>query len=168
MAVSNVYKVDETSTIWGSEVGDDLALTSESVADGAGRQGAQLDLGAGGTARSPQFFGRLYGQAVATPTLKELLELHMKGGDGTHYDNDDGTGDIAVSAEDKLANLNYLPQCSPAVDQAAANIEFSRGGVFFHYERYMLPAMFNNMGSATTADAAETKFVVTPMPMQAQ
>lgn len=165
---SKVYKIDETSQTWGSEVGDDHALTSESVSDGAGRWGAQWDRGAGGTARTNRFFGRLWTQAVATPTLKELLELHKASGDGTHYDHDDGTGDIAMSAEDKLANAKYLSQCSPVVDQAAANIEFSRGDIFFHDERYMQPGIFNNMGSATTADAAETKFIVTPMPLEAQ
>lgn len=161
---NKAYFNEETTIIWGSEVGDDEAWTTESVADGAGRQGAHHDFGT--TARAAEYRYRFHTQAVATPTLRDICELKWKTSDGTHHDNDDGTGDIAVSAKDKLRNLLAL---KPAiVDEAAANIEYVSRGRLVHVDRYGAPVVFNEMGSAITADAAETKFHLTPIPPEIQ
>ena len=162
---NKLYLAEETSTIWGSEVGDDLAMTTESLADGSGRQGAQLDLGV--APRADRHNARHFGQCVATATLGGLLEWYRKTGDGTHYDNDDGTGDIAVSADDKLRNLLPLPPS--IVDEAAANIEYGRGNIEIKLlDRYVMPVLQNESGAATTADDSETKFILTPMPPELQ
>lgn len=163
---NKILKIDETAIIFGSEGGDDVAWTTESVANNAGRQSAHHDLGAGGTARAFRFMYRFYTQLQATPTLKQAVRILIKSSDGTHHDNDDGTGDIAVSAEDKLLNLREL---KPAiVDEAAANIETVSSGLFEHYERYIAAVLWNQSGATITSDASETKLVITPVPDEIQ
>lgn len=165
---NKVYKIDETSTVFGDEAGDDVSFTtaSSTLSSGAGRQSSQLDLGAGTTARSRLFFWRAYCQAVATPTVGNALEVYLKMSDGTHADNDDGTSDAAVSAQDKLRNLERIGtvQC----DEAAANIEFSAHGMVEINERYVQVVWWNALGSALTSDDTESKFVLTPSPDQVQ
>lgn len=164
---SKLYVVAETDVIYGSEVGDDVALSSESISNNAGRQSALHDLGARTTASSDRWRYRGYTQSQATPTVGNVLQWYLKTSDGTHPDNDDGTGDAAVSAEDKLKNLDLIDVC--VVDQAAANIEYVCRGVLYDVnERHIGVVMWNEMGATTTSDAAETKFVLTPMPMELQ
>ena len=155
-----------TTIVFGSEVGDDVAWSTESIGNGAGRQAALHDLGADGTARPRLYRYRFHTQAQATPTVGNYCDLRGKTSDGTHPDNDDGAGDAAVSAEDKLSNLMIL---TPArVDQAAANIEFVSIGTISLWHRYFAPVLWNAMGSAITADAAETKLHLTPVYNQSQ
>ena len=154
-----IYEKTGSSVVFGSEVTDDVDWSTEAIANGAGRQSAQWDRGADGTARPGWYRYRFYTQAQATPTLGATCRLYLKTSDGTHADNDDGTGDAAVSAEDKLRNLDIL---QPAiVDEAAANIEYSATGIVHITARYVQAVLWNAMGSAVTNDAAETKLVLT-------
>lgn len=164
--VNKLYKVDETAIIFGSEGGDTVAWSSESIANAAGRQSALYDQGAGGTARALRWMYRIYTQAQATPTMGRALRMYLKTSDGTHPDNDDGTGDLAVSAEDKLRNL--IPLRSPIVDQVASDIEFVSQGVILIPARHFGVVMWNDMGSAVTTDVAETKAIFTPIPPELQ
>lgn len=163
---SKVYKIDETTIVFGSEVGDDVAWSSESISDGAGRQSAFHDQGVGTTARALEWMYRIYTQAVATPTVGNVNQMYLKTSDGTHADNDDGTGDAAVSAENKLKNLRFLE--SPIVDEAAANVEYVSEGIIEIPHRYFGIVMWNSMGSATTTDDSETKAEFTPIPPEIQ
>lgn len=159
----------ETATLWGSEVGDDLALSSESISDGSGRQGANLDLSA--APRSIRYLAEGFGQAVATPSINGFIGWHAKtSGSETatpdHPTNDDGSGDIAVSATDKLKNCPRF--LTTLVDEAAANIEYSAKTVIEIVARHFAPIMQVEMGAATTSDDSETKFRLTPMPDEIQ
>ena len=163
---NEAYVNHGTAVVFGSEAGDNVAWSTEGIADGAGRQATLYDQGAEGTARPLYWQYRIYCQAQATPTVGNELEVYLKTSDGSHPDNDDGGTDAAVSAEDKLKNLIRLR--SPIVDQAAGNIEFVAHGIIEIPERYFAPVLWNSMGAATTADAAETKAVFTPIYMQTQ
>ena len=164
-----IYIDPETEIVYGSEVGDDVAWSSESIGDGAGRQSALGDLGAG--PRASRHSLRIFCQAVATPTLAAINEMFLKtAGSETatpsNPDNDDGTGDLAVSSVNKLKNLHFVR--SPIVDEAAANIEFVASCIVEILARHVAIVMWNEMGSATTADAAETKAILTPIPDEIQ
>lgn len=158
---NKVYMITETSIVFGSEVGDDVAWSSESISDGAGRQSSLQDRGADGTARAWVYRYRIYTQAQATPTVGNACRFYLKTSDGTHPDNDDGTSDAAVSAEDKLRNLTQLR--SAVVDEAAANIEYVSKGRVPIAARHFGVTLWNAMGSTITTDAAETKAVFTPI-----
>jgi len=163
---SDLYIDHGTTIIFGSEVGDDVAWSTESIANGAGRQATFYDLGADGTARPGTYRFRFHTQAQATPTVKAVCQLYSKTSDGTHPDNDDGGTDAAVSSVDKLANLDLIELAK--ADEAAANIEYVAKGVVDLPHRYFAPVLWNAMGSATTADAAETKLHLTPLYNQSQ
>lgn len=166
-SMANEFYIKHGAEIsFGSEVGDDVAWSSESISNGAGRQSAFYDQGAPTTARPGFWEYRIMTQAVATPTLKAQLRMYLKTSDGTYPDNDDGTGDIAVSAEDKLTNLELIN--GPLVDEAAANIQFVSKGVVFIPHRYFGVVGWNAMGSAVTSDEAETKALFTPIFWQQQ
>lgn len=163
---NETYIEHGTAVVFGSEVGDDVAWSTENISDGAGRQASLYDQGAEGTARPERWQYRFYTQAQATPTVGNMLECHLKTSDGSHPDNDDGASDAAVSAADKLKNLTLL--LSPIVDEAAANVEFVSKGTIRIPHRYFGPVLWNAMGSAVTNDAGETKAVFTPIYEQQQ
>lgn len=164
---NKVYAVDETAIVFGSEVGDDVAWSNENISSAAGRQSALHDLGAGGTARSERFRYRFQMDGwQATPTVGNTLDLHIKTSDGTDPDNDDGTGDAAVSAEDKLSNLDYLDAI--VCDEAAANILAATSGIVHISERHVAFVMWNRGGSATKNDGAGIKLTLTPRPLEIQ
>lgn len=163
---NKLYKVDETTIVFGSEVGDDVAWTTESVGTGTGWQSELHDQGVGSTARAQRWMYRFYCQAVATPTLGLGCQLYLKTSDGTHADNDDGTSDIAVTAIDKLSNLTFLK--SAICDQAAANIEFVCKGRILIPERHFGVVLWNALGSDLTSDVSEIKAEFTPIPDEIQ
>ena len=164
---NKVYAIGETAIVFGSEVGDDVAWSTENIANGAGRQSALYDRGALTTAKADRYITRFYTQAQATPTVGNICRLYMKTSDGTHPDNDDGTGDAAVSAEDKLRNLR--PMKPAIVDEAAANVEFvASQPELLITDRHVGFVLWNAMGSAITNDAAETKLILTPIPPEIQ
>lgn len=136
----------------------------DAIANAAGRQGALHDFTTGSVAR--RFSWRAYTQCQATPTLGALIRMYWKSSDGSHPDNDDGTGDAAVSAEDKLRNLQYLG--SIVVDEAAANIEFTKSGWLWMPQRYGAPVLWNASGATLTTDEAEHGFILTPWPDEVQ
>src|ERR1043165_3027032 len=108
---NKVYMHEETAVTWKSSGGTEL-MTPTSLASGAGRQGALHDFGTG--ARSRRGVLRVWFKPGATRVVGQLVRIYIAGGDGTHYDNDDGTGDIAVSSIDKLRNLNPVGPVSTA------------------------------------------------------
>ena len=159
MATQKLYVVSEAALTWDS-AGTTELLTMTSVADGAGRQGAMHDF-ALATAKAGWYTWRYVTQCAATPTLNAGIRVYWKSGDGTNYDNDDGTGDIAVSAEVKLANLDHLRTI--VVDEAAADKQFSAHGRILIGEEEGGPVIWNASGAAMTATAAEHIFTLTPI-----
>lgn len=157
---NKVYQLHETAISWKPATQTPTETwEADAIANGAGRQGALHDFGTAAIGR--RFAWRFYTQCQATPTLGNLIRLYWKSSEGSHPDNDDGTGDAAVSAEDKLRNLLYIGAC--VVDEAAANIEFTKSGSFFLPHRYGAPVLWNASAATLTTDEAEHGFILTPV-----
>ena len=160
---NKVYTIEETAIEFKSTGGVDFTATS--LASGAGRQSAQHDLGT--SARSRIFAWRAFCQHVATPAVGEVVRVYLKTDDTvSHPDNDDGTSDAAVSAEDKLRNLHHIGNI--VLDEAAADIEFVASGVVEINARKVQVVFWNAAATAFTATATEHGFVLTPMPDEVQ
>lgn len=163
MATSKAYILPETILVWKSSGGDEL-LTLTSVADSAGRQGALHDFGT--TARSPDYAWRAWIKVTSSATVGNRIKVYWKTSDGTNPDNDDGTGDIALSAEDKLKNLEYLGAIT--IDEASATPVFAASGMLEHKHRHGCPVFFNEAGVALSSTAADHGFSLLPVPLQGQ
>ncbi len=167
MAAGDIIVVEGTTIVFGSEGGDDVNWSTESVSNNAGRQSAQYDLGAG--SRTPFYKLRFFTQCQATPVVENTIDVFLKTSNNAtlHLDNDDGTGDIAVSAKNKLLNLDYVG--SAIVDEAAANVEFVLSvEEYVITARYIHAVMWNASGATSTSDASETKLELTPLTYQVQ
>ena len=160
---SKAYYLPETKHDF-LDTGGDVVLTLTSLASDAGRQSAQLDLGA--NAQPFMFRWRAWVKFATAPVVGESVNIYLKTSDGTHLDNDDGTGDIAVSAEDKLKNLRYIG--SIVVDEASATPEFSASGTVAIYERYVHLVFWNATADALSATAADHGAYLEEIPLQGQ
>lgn len=158
MALNKILHVRETDVTWRDTGGTEL-LTLTSVASGAGRQGARHDFTTGSIAREYEWSA--YVQFATTPVLGELVYVYWKFSNGNEAGNDDGTGDIAVSAIDKLRNLQLLGAIE--VDEAAADIEMTASGILTLNSRYGHPAFWVAAADNLTATASEHGFTLTPI-----
>jgi len=164
MATNKVLVSLGTQILFGSEVGDDVAWSNETLSDNAGRWSALHDLGAG--PRTDWFSIEFWGQCQATPTIGAIVRTAVQaGGSETatpdHKDHDDG-GDVAVSTLDKFMSAFHHPP-PMAVNEAAANIEYVARDVFKFPFRHIGVGSFNESGATTTTDAAEMKARLTPL-----
>lgn len=163
MATSKAYYLPETKHDF-LDSGGDVVITLASLGAGAGRQSADLDLGA--SAQPFMFRWRAWVKFATAPVVGETVDIYIKTNDGTHYDNDDGTGDAAVSAEDKLKNLHFLG--SIVVDEASATPEFSASGTVTIFERYVQLVFWNATADALSATAADNGAYLEEIPLQGQ
>jgi hypothetical protein len=162
MATNAVYIKYGTPIRFGSEVTDTVAWTTEAVANAAGRQAAYHDQGDNAAARPLAWKYEIVTQWAATPTASTILDCRLKTKDDAGVSsNDDGEGDIAVSAVAKLNNLIGL-NC-PVCDEAAANIPTRSTGVIQIPQRYFCPVLWNLSGAATKNDGPATYAIFTPM-----
>lgn len=130
----------------------------DGLGSGAGRQSAQFDFG---TARHTNIFDwRAFAQFATAPVLGERIDIYLKTSDGTREDNDDGTGDLAVSAEDKLNNLHLIG--SIIVDEAVADTEMVASGTVEIRSRYVQVVVWNASADALTTDVDENGVYLTP------
>ncbi len=143
---------------------EDAAFEVQSLASDAGRQSAQHDFGV--AARSPLFKWRAFVQFATTPVIGEAVRIYVKTSEGTHPDNDDGTTEGAVSAEDKLNNLTQIGEI--VVDQASANIEMVASGLLEERARFIQVVFWNGTVDALTSDVDENGFNLTPVPDEVQ
>ena len=163
---SKVYKIDEAASTF-KDSGGTKAWTLQALADGAGRQSDHIDLGALGTAKAYRFKWEFQCQMQATPTVGNMIDLYLKqSDDAAIWDNDDGTGDIAVSALDKVRNLALFG--SVQIDEAAANIPTVLRGVVEIYSRYVSVVAWNGSGAALKNTANVSFLTLTPIPDEVQ
>lgn len=155
-----IYQKAGTAITWNDSSGD-LAMTLNNLASGAGRQGAQKDWGALSTARATRYHFRFQCSFETAPVVAETVIICWKSGDGTYYDNDDGTGDVAVSAQDKLRNLKRIGTLE--VDEATVDIRMSVEGTFEDFNRYGMPVIWNATADNLQATANDASIVVTPI-----
>lgn len=159
---NNVYQTLETPITWLSSGGTEL-FTPTSLASAAGRQGALHDFG---TAAAPRRFGwRAWMKPGATRVVGEYVGVYLKTSDGTSPDNDDGTGDAAVSSVDKLRNLT--PIGTIQIDENAA-VEMATSGIIEIFHRYGAPVFWNGTSNALSSTATDFGFSLTPVPDQIQ
>jgi hypothetical protein len=91
--------------------------------------------------------------------------VYLTTGDGTVYDNDDGTGDIAVSSIDKLRNIFQIGTI--AIDENAA-VTMSKAGVVSISARYAAPIFWNATANSLSSTAGDFGFSLTPVPSEVQ
>jgi hypothetical protein len=166
---NEIYLKHGITVVFGSEGGDDVAWTTEGVTNGSGRQSAQHDFGVDTAARPDELQIRFFTQCQATtPVIGNTIDVYAKTSDHAtlHLDNDEGTGDIALSSSDKLKNLHYVG--SAIVDEVVADIEFVLSTRFITSHRYIHFVFENNSGASITSDVAETKLEMTPIYYQGQ
>lgn len=164
--MTNLVKVNEEAPItWLSSTGTRV-ITLTSLATLTGRQGAIYDFGV--AARTLRWAWRAWVQFATTPVLAEAVRIYWKSAEASaaHPDNDDGTGDAAVSAVDKLNNLKFLG--SIIVDEAAQDIEMVASGVLDINPSQGMPVFWNATVDSLTATALEHGFSLTPLPMEIQ
>lgn len=163
MATSKAYQLSETEITFKASAGT-VAFTPTSLAASNGRQSAQHDFGT--SARAYMFNWTAYVKFATTPVVGEVIEIWGKTSDGTHIDNDDGTGDIAVSSADKLKNLTPIGRI--VVDEANATPEFSASGRVQLSRRYFNVVFWNATADALSATAADHGFILEPTVVQGQ
>lgn len=159
-----IYNQPETAITWAASGGDNT-LTLTSLTAGAGRQGALDDFGAT-TARSRRYVWRAWVKFATTPVVDEIIRIYAKTGDGTHRDNDDGTGDAAVSDSNKLKNLTQIGAI--IVDEASSTPEFSASGEIEISAREFAPVFWNATADALSGTAGDHGFSLTPVPDEIQ
>lgn len=167
---AKVFQIGAADITWLDTGGSEL-LTLTSLGVGAGRQGARHDFGVITTAREHLFDWWFFMQFATAPVVNEVVDIYWKGYHqaGVHSMNDDGNGDAALSAEDKLKNLIYLG--SLVVDEVSATPEFAasnKGDPVWLPHRYGMPVIWNATADAFSATAAEHGFILTPTVPQAQ
>lgn len=160
---SKAYQLPETAITWLSSTGTNV-ITLTSVAATAGRQGALHDFGTDAHARD--YAWRAWIKFATAPVVGETIDVYWKTSDGTSPDNDDGTGDAAVSAEDKLKNLTYIG--SIVVDEASTTPVFAASGDMEIMHRHGAPVFWNASADALSSTALDHGFKLTPIPMQGQ
>lgn len=158
-----VYQNEGTIISW-KDSGGTLVITSQNLAAGAGRQGAQHDFGT--AARSPRFAWRLGVEFETQPVVDEAIRIYAKTSDGTDPDNDDGTGDAAVSAENKLTNLTQIG--SLIVDEAVVDIQMAASGLVILPHRYFQPVIWNATADNLQDTANINVFTLAPVPFEVQ
>lgn len=159
---NKIYQIDETAITWLSTGGTET-FTPTSLASSAGRQGAHHDFGS--SARARRFVWRGWIKPGGTRAVGEIVEWYIKTSDGTHPDNDDGTGDIALSAADKLRNLKLIGVCQ--IDEDAA-VEMVASGEIEISSRYAAPVIYNRTANALSSTAGDFGFSLTPVPDEVQ
>lgn len=161
---NKIYVAPESAITWKSS-GGSAAITCTSLANNAGRVGAQYDRGAG--SRTARFLWEFEAKCVATPTLGNTISLYLAvaQADATKPSGDVGQADAALSALDKRRNLIFLG----VVEVDVAGTGFQRGsGVIEIAHRYLSLVVVNEAGSAFSATAGDTLFTMTPIPDEIQ
>ena len=169
--MANLIQVNQGTALWfvpdGATQAQDAIFEVDGLGAGAGHQSAQVDFGV--AAREYIFAWRAFVQFATTPVLGEIVRIYLKtSNDDTidHPDNDDGTGNAAVSAEDKLKNLKLLG--SIIVDEAAADIEMVASGVVDIRAEIVQVVFWNGTADALTTDENENGFILTPIAEEIQ
>jgi hypothetical protein len=162
---SKSLQILEDAITWLASGGDHL-FTCTSVSAGAGRQGALADLLA--TARAREYTWIAFVKMATTPVVDDVIRVYWKSADASnaHPDNDDGTGDLDVSSEDKLKNLHYLGDI--VIDETSTSPEFKGSGIFEAPAQVGGPVFWNAAEDDFSSTAADCGFEIRAVPYEAQ
>lgn len=160
-----IYTQPEAALEWSSTATNTLVVTS--LATGAGTQGDRHDFGAL-TAHSPTYKWTFGTKFETAPVLGERIHLYLKTWDESlsYGDNDDGATATAVSAEDKLRNLQ--PIGFVEVDEASVSAIIVGSGLVEIRSRAVHPVIWNATADALGATATEHVFLLQPWPDEVQ
>jgi len=163
--VAKFYQHDETALVW-KDSGGDEAFTLQNLGAAAGRNGALHDFGT--AARAALYAWRLWVKFAATTNLVvgDEVYVYWRTSDGVSPDNDDGTGDVALSHADKLKNLLHIGTL--LVDEVSSTALMVKSGVVWVEHRWGGPVVYNNAGEAFVNTANVCGFSLTPIPMESQ
>lgn len=159
---AKIYQKEETPVTWKSSGGTET-FTPTSLATVSGRQGAYHDFGT--AARSRFFAWRAWIKPGGTRVVGQQVHIYLVTSDGTSPDNDDGTGDIAVSAADKLRNLHHIGTI--VIDENAAVAMVASGEVAIT-ARYAAPVFYNQTANTLSSTAGDFGFSLIPIPDEVQ
>ncbi len=160
----NLIHQNQGTIITWKESGGTNVITLNNLGAGAGRQGAEHDFGT--DARSPRFAWRLGVEFETQPVVGEIVRIYAKTSDGTDPDNDDGTGDAAVSAEDKLNNLTQIGTL--VVDEAVVDIQMATSGLILLPHKIFAPVIWNATADNLQATNNINVFSLAPVPLEVQ
>jgi len=165
MATSSAYLGAPGTAVVFTQSGGDVAADFDTVSAGAGHQSAQHDFT--DAARPFMYRWRAWTTMATDAVVGETIDWYYKSGytTSTRLDNDDGTTDAAVSAEDKLKNLHYI---GSIVMDEVSQTEMVASGTIVIYERFIHIVMWNGTADATDATANLTGFALTPLFIQGQ
>ena len=164
---NEVYVRKGTSKLVGGEVGADVAMSMEAVANSAGRVSVQIDWGA--APRPDWYEWSCECQWQATPTQGAILELYVAGApdaDNTQIDGDVGTTDAALGDIDMRRNLKYIG--GVVSENAAASEVCVASGRFQFTSRYMSIIGYNAGGATINATDTNFRFNIVPIYWQGQ
>ena len=163
MATSKAYLLQENPITWLSSGGDETLTLTSLFAD-AGRQGAEHDFGT--AARAPEFAWRAWVKFADAPVVGEQVKIYWKTSDGTHPDNDDGNGDVALGSADKLKNLTLIGNI--VVTQASTSVLMVGKGDIYLPHQYGSPVFFNATADRLSDTGLDSGFSLIPVPIQGQ
>ena len=169
---NKIYQIPE-SPLWFVPAAAAQAATEpfeiHNLASAAGRMSDPYDRGT--NARPALFEWTAFCQWATPAVLPQTLDVYLKymGTDASataYPTNDDGVAEGAVSAIDKLNNLDYIG--SIVVDQAAQDIPTARRGTVYITARTFQVVFWNKSDDALTNDVDENGFFLTPVPDEIQ
>lgn len=164
---SSIYLGEGTQKVF-KNTGGDVVWTLTSLANGAGRISAVLDLGA---APRPFEFGWGLLTKFATATAGTAIRLYVVQLETNATTYQDGGGTLGTSDAAVATNENLLlygaKQIGPTVVQHATAANFWSGR-FICYSRYLQMALWNASGVALTATASDHEFHLNPVYRQGQ
>lgn len=161
MTTQNVYLTTKTAFTWKGS-GGDAVLSMTSVANGAGRLGGRLDLGAFPKPGWYRLFAEMKPQA--TPTVGNLIRIYL-----AHWNDDStpawadgavGSADAAFATENDLKNLKLA--LNLRVENASSRLIRGSGLVYIP-TRYVSPVVWNASGAALTTTATDHFIAITPI-----
>lgn len=162
-----IYLKEGTALLINGEAGAAAAWSMEGVATGAGRVGAQIDLGA--SPRPRRFSWICEWQTAGTPTQGKAVELYAAAAlsnDATRITGNVGQSDAALANADVLRNLQ--PIGSVVAETATANKKFIASGVFEFEGRYLSMVGYNDTGATINSTDSNFKFYLIPIADQVQ
>ena len=139
--MTNYAQAQGTTLTW-RDAGGDYDLTFNSMADGDGRQGEEVDLGAN--------FSHRYAIEVrinpnVAPTAGELFKVFWShSSDGTNYQAECTGSDAAFNDEEHAQRLTLVGVIYATNDTDPQQDAW----VFFPFTRYGAPVVMNSLGQA--------------------
>jgi hypothetical protein len=162
MALPDSFKVSQgTAIIWGEAGASGVThtLSLDALADGAARQGASADLGAGGADWDREYLVYLVAETGTAPTAGNVVDLYLVSSqNGTDWPAKVTGSDAAYTLGTADANLRQAG--APVVSLFAtndANTVLRQAPVVWRPAgRYVAPIVDNNLGQAIRDEATAT------------